>query len=166
MAMIMPSAHEVSPVLQELNHGEPRLAIGLEAIFKPGRPGARNGKRGSYYARSAPRVGSSGGLRSEQRLAETRLEERSVPRWQHQRVARGRDLQDREHRTLGRMQHRHRGVELAYLPHGRGLAEAAGDRDARKIDTRTGVGRLHAGFAVMLVVDDGDREVVRLFRRR
>src|SRR5215475_13882613 len=121
MAMIMPSAHEVSPVLQELNHGEPRLAIGLEAIFKPGRPGSSNGKRVSYRARSAQRVGSSDGLRPEQRLAETRLEERPVPRWQDQWVARGRDLQDHKHRTLGRMQHRHRAVELAHLSHGRGL---------------------------------------------
>src|SRR5262249_62170579 len=111
MATIMPSAHEVSPVLQELNHGEPRLAIGLEAIFKPGRPGASNGKRVSYCARSAQRVGSSGGLRPEQRLAETRLEERSVPRWQHERVARGRGLQDREHRDRGAMQQRNHSVE-------------------------------------------------------
>src|SRR6516162_2868848 len=100
MAMVMSSAHEVSPVLQELNHGGPRLAIGLEAIFKPGRPGASNGKGVSSCARSAQRVGPSGGLRPEQRLAETRLEERSVPRWQHQRVARGRDFQHNEHRTL------------------------------------------------------------------
>ena len=56
------------------------------------------------------------------------------------------------------MQHRHRGVEFAYLSHGRGLAEAARARDARKIDTRAGVGRLHPGFAVMLVVDDRDCE--------
>src|SRR5215831_19844392 len=122
MAMIMPSAHEVSPVLQELNHGGPRLAIGLEAIFKPGSPGASNGKRvlraigATRACRFNPRVdrlsrvrtcfqipidafGPSDGLRPEQRLAETRLEERSVPRWQHQRVARGRDFQDNEHRT-------------------------------------------------------------------
>src|SRR5262249_6996188 len=61
MAMIMPSAHEVSPVLEELNHGGPGLAIGLEAIFKPGSPGASNGKRDSSCARSAQRarVGSS-----------------------------------------------------------------------------------------------------------
>src|SRR5262249_49726311 len=111
MAMIMPSAHEVSPVLEELNHGGPGLAIGLEAIFQPGSPGASNGKRDSSCARSAQRarVGSSRASnfvsksrsmrfgpsgRPEQRLAETRLEERSVPRWQHQRVARGRDFQD------------------------------------------------------------------------
>src|SRR5215813_9735009 len=44
MAMIMPSAHEVSPVLEELNHGGPTLAIDSEEIFKPERPGASNGK--------------------------------------------------------------------------------------------------------------------------
>jgi hypothetical protein len=33
MAMIMPSAHEVSPVLEELNHDGPTLAIGSEAIL-------------------------------------------------------------------------------------------------------------------------------------
>src|SRR4029453_3739488 len=33
MAMIMPSAHEVSPVLKELNHDGPTLAIGSEAIL-------------------------------------------------------------------------------------------------------------------------------------
>jgi len=38
-------------------------------------------------------------------------------------------------------EHRHRGVEFAHLPHGRGLAEAARARDACKIDTRAGVGR-------------------------
>src|SRR5262245_23239782 len=44
MAMIMPSAHEVSPVLEELNHGGPTLAIDSEEIFKPERPGASKGK--------------------------------------------------------------------------------------------------------------------------
>src|SRR5439155_24853013 len=33
MAMIMPSANEVSPVLEELNHDGPTLAIGSEAIL-------------------------------------------------------------------------------------------------------------------------------------
>src|SRR6266478_3257426 len=33
MAIIMPSAHEVSPVLEELNHDGPTLAIGSEAIL-------------------------------------------------------------------------------------------------------------------------------------
>src|SRR6266567_3714397 len=33
MAMIMPSAHEISPVLEELNHDGPTLAIGSEAIL-------------------------------------------------------------------------------------------------------------------------------------
>jgi len=33
MAMIMPSAHKVSPVLEELNHGGPTLAIDSEEIF-------------------------------------------------------------------------------------------------------------------------------------
>jgi hypothetical protein len=31
--MIMPSAHEVSPVLEELNHGGPTLAIDSEENF-------------------------------------------------------------------------------------------------------------------------------------
>jgi hypothetical protein len=43
MAMIMPSAHEISPVLEELNHGGPTLAIDSEEIFKPERPGGKAG---------------------------------------------------------------------------------------------------------------------------
>jgi hypothetical protein len=43
MAMIMPSAHEISPVLEELNHGGPTLAIDSEEIFKPERPGGKTG---------------------------------------------------------------------------------------------------------------------------
>src|SRR5262245_65361565 len=53
--------------------------------------------------------GSSGGLRPEQGLAETRLEERSVPRWQHQRVAHGRDLD----RKSTRLNSSHLGISYA-----------------------------------------------------
>jgi hypothetical protein len=43
MAMIMPSAHEISPVLEELNHDGPTLAIDPKEIFKPERPGGKAG---------------------------------------------------------------------------------------------------------------------------
>ena len=108
---------------EELNHAGPTLAIG-------------SGQLSSGFS-------FLGRLRPEQGLAKPRLEQRSVPRWQHQRIARGGDLEDDERRAVGRVQHGHRGVEFAHLPYGRGLAEAARARDTRKIDTRAGVGRFH-----------------------
>src|SRR5499427_9198600 len=115
MAMVMSSAHEVSPVLQELNHGGPRLAIGLEAILS--RDDRERATESAFHLARDRRNALALQAACVPSSAETRLEERSVPRWQHQRVARGRDFQHNEYRTLGRMQHRHRGVELAYLPH-------------------------------------------------
>src|SRR5262249_29467524 len=96
-----------------------RLQSTRRKFFKPERPGGKAGftlraigatggcgavtsirfapsNRGSL-PNPVDAFGSSGGLRPEQRLAETRLEERPIPRWQHERVARGRDLQDHEH---------------------------------------------------------------------
>ena len=86
------------------------------------------------------------------------------PRAARRAVASGGDLQDDEHRALGRAQQRHRIVELAGLPHGRGTAESGGLRDACKVHACAGVGGLHSSFAVTLVVDDHDCQVVRLLR--
>jgi hypothetical protein len=61
------------------------------------------------------------------------------------------------------VQNRHNLIEFAGLLHGCGPAEAARERDSCEVDARTGVAPLHSRFAVMLVIDHHDRQILRPF---
>src|SRR5258707_13664795 len=54
-------------------------------------------------------------------------------------------------------------IEFARPPDGRGLGKAAPARDAGEVDACAGVGPLHSCFAVMLIVDNNNRQIVRPF---
>src|SRR2546423_4962006 len=90
-------------------------------------------------------------------LHEAELDLISVARRQHARNLFLPDLNLDECRSVARMQQASRGVQFVNFRYRAHLTKSAGFGDAGHVDAVLRVARLHAGLAVMPVVQDEDR---------
>src|SRR5581483_3992122 len=93
-------------------------------------------------------------LRPEQRLAKPVLDVRAVTHADRHRIALGGHLDVAEHELAAGEDLRNGLGQLMIRVDGLRAGEAAGRGDAGEADATMGVCRLHAGLAVLLVVED------------